>query len=292
MKKRILPLILVLTLIFTTTISVSAIATSEPLSADNLQIEQTVTNYLNAYLREAYLYEDTNLATYSVTTQQLSRSTGRLTVYGKAVTVSEAAENTAYMERKANYFKATRQAQGIYRTDFNVEYTLNSTKISKTSATVNVSAIMSFKYSDHDDLSILEEVFNIALVKIDGAWLVADAVEASGWFDATYKNNTSFDLEQFTQESVEILRKESEIVEVSVSPESISSPKTEDSAVPLATETSLSYDRNNAVAYAYTYTTSTTNTPTTYYNGNFQYFSADCMNFVSQCILGRFRWKQ
>ena len=46
-----------------------------------------------------------------------------------------------------------------------------------------------------------------------------------------------------------------------------------------------SYNVNNATAYAFTYATSIEgNTATDFYNENFQYFSADCMNFASQCI--------
>ena len=163
MKKRVLAL--VLAAITVVAISTSAVASNASSAADELQIEETTTKYLDAYLREAYLYKDMNFAEFAVPTHLVSRSNAILTVNGESMTVYEAGKNMMYMENKADYLKATRQAQGIYRSSFGVEYVFNSKETSANSATVNVSAFVSFKYDDHDDMSMLEEVFNIALVK-------------------------------------------------------------------------------------------------------------------------------
>ena len=266
----------------------SATATNGPLAADELQIEQTVASYLDAYLKKAYLYEDANFAAYSVSTQLMSSGNALLTVNGKSITVREAEKNMVYRENKAEYFRVARQAQGIYRSDFNVKYFFNSTEVSSNHAAVNVSAIISFKYHDHDDISILEELFNVALVKINGIWLIADVVEPRDWFDASYKDDPSFDFAQYTQDCVKALMAEVDAAETMPAPEALPAAEGLDTVSPLSTGTSLSYNRNNAVAYAYTYTTSTTSDPLDFYNGNFQHFSSDCMNFVSQCVWAGF----
>lgn len=227
-------------------------------------------NFLDKYLESLYLYVDDGFSTYSVSDLKTEKSTSVIDYHGEKVSIQSLMDNIVFLKDKVRYWSYVRRAQSIYRTDFQVEYILHDVAVEGNYATVDISAMMTFRYIDCEENSLREDIFTVELVNIGGNWLVSDVLESMDWFDSQYRNNSDFDVDKLIEEYCEVDAADRIVADIPASEPSRS----------LA-----SYNVNNATAYAFTYATSVAgNTATDFYNENFQYFSADCMNFASQCI--------
>lgn len=252
-------------------------ASQELSSDDATEIKQTVQEFFEAYLENAYLYTNNDFTQQTVISKETAQNAkSTFVIDGENKSLADLCDNISYIRDKVAYWQYMRKDAGIERTDFKTEFSFDSVNINNNTANVKLAAYMSFQYADSDLPSYMEAIYSATLVKLDNRWLIADVTEANDWFDATYKNDDSFDVDRIIRDY--------EAEKASSSEGGLDYEAASVSRV----GTSLSYNQANAAAYAYTYTTSTSATPTDFYNNNFQYFSSDCMNFASQCVWAGF----
>jgi hypothetical protein len=160
--------------------------------------------YMGLYLENVYLYTDNDLTQKTVRAKTPGDVGGfSETVFhigGEPESLDSLQRNIDYLQDKAAYWKYMRQAEGIYRTDFQIEFAVNSIDVTETAATVEIAAGVSFRYLDRETPSFTEDIFVVSLVKCDSEWLVADVVQLHDWFDAQHKNDSDFDVEQVIQD--------------------------------------------------------------------------------------------
>lgn len=273
--KKTMAVILAAAMLLSTTIGAYAADSSDKLTVSDRAVE-VVEDFLNVYLSNSYLYTNDSFDEFTIMSASEGETGETFELGGKTVARADLEKNIDYLKDKNTYWQYVRKAQNIYRTDFNVDYYVQNVDISGNSASVTISAMMSFRYTDSKDVSYKEDVFTVKLLETGGRWVVVDACEPQDWFDGKYKYSSDFDLGRVLSEYAE------EDPLLTNTDTSMDEPNETRSS-------SLSYDADNATAYAYTYTTSGSANPTSFYNSNFQSFSgADCMNFASQCVWAGF----
>ena len=261
-------------MMFSMTVSVQAINCLDDLTDSDIVVD-IVEDFLTACLNNSYLYTDVPFDELTILSISEEETGETIDYAGKTVTLSDLEKNINFIKAKNTYWQYVRKAQNIYRTDFNINYHVQNIEITKSYATVTISAMMSFKYIDSTEVSYKEDLFIVNLLKAKDRWFVVDAYEPFDWFDSRYKYSSDFKLDSLLSEYAE---EDTLLPDVGVSSDNN-----------VTRSSSLSYNADNATAYAYTYTTSVSeNTPTDFYNDNFQYFSSDCMNFASQCVWAGF----
>ncbi|MEA4955807.1 hypothetical protein SDC9_51419 [bioreactor metagenome] len=291
MKKKFAPFLLSLIIAFNVC-AIPALA-----SSDEDKITSTVEQYLSVNARIAYLYEDHDLQINSVRSleniaEQDSKSADQsFQLLSRTASLSQLQNGLKFVENKAYYNKYYRQAEGINRTDFCAAYTFSDVKIHDSAASVCVYELISFRYVGNSELSSIGTNYVVDLINVGGKWLVAD-VNSDDEFDIVYKS-IGFDLNTAIQNYNNLKQEREANSEGSEAVKEDSDEKNHRSIDSILTTTNLSYNRNNVVAYAFTYTTQEGNTNPNYngvpyYNPNFVYYSANCMNFASQCVWAGF----
>jgi hypothetical protein len=225
-------------------------ASQELSSDDATEIKQTVQEFFEAYLENAYLYTNNDFTQQTVISKETAQNAkSTFVIDGENKSLADLCDNISYIRDKVAYWQYMRKDAGIERTDFKTEFSFDSVNINNNTANVKLAAYMSFQYADSDLPSYMEAIYSATLVKLDNRWLIADVTEANDWFDATYKNDDSFDVDRIIRDY--------EAEKASSSEGGLDYEAASVSRV----GTSLSYNQANAAAYAYTYTTSTSATP-------------------------------
>jgi len=148
--------------------------------------ESYVTDFLDAYLHRAYMYEDRDIAGFTALGAKLDEK-WQAEVGEKVITAEQAVKNANYILSKAGYWKEVREIQGIYRKNFEVGYYVTEKTFNGSTAKLTVSCMMHFRYLERDIDSGLENVFTVYLGYVNDRWVVLDMDEVHDWFDAQFK---------------------------------------------------------------------------------------------------------
>lgn len=154
-----------------------------------------VEEFLENYFGNSYLFESNDITINTVSDAAIPMTLSENSTFNLssgAQSVADMQNNIDFLEKKIEYFKAIRHAQGIERTNMTLEYTFDNITIYNNIASLTVSVISTFNYVDRATPSCQEKIFEIDLVNINGNWLVADITETFSWFDAMYKNDEDF----------------------------------------------------------------------------------------------------
>ena len=206
---------------------------------------------------------------------------------------SKLSDNSHYIIEKAKYQKELRLLHEVTHEQFIAKYEIHKININGMYAQVFLTEDKTFYYSGETIQSALSEDFEIFLIKHGEKWFVFDMFCDDG-FDSIYRK-TDFDAITAINEFANIYKNRPITTEVMpISSEGQNNDISSQGAVYYTQ--SISYNRDNAVNYAYTYSKSGEYSFPGYYNANFlrihtNYgwkYSADCMNFVSQCFYAGF----
>lgn len=252
--------------------------------AEYENIKTAIESVLRAYQQEAMLYVETDQRfctvsdPYFLLSEEASRQTFELS--GEELSLSQLQGNISFLEKKADYYAAMRQMQGIYRENLQLRYNCQELTLEDRTAHAFVTEAASFRYLDSDRPSVYQTYYSVDLVKLDGRWLVADVTDGS-WFDSLYKSDPAFDVSAALDTFAASLQTDSCVVHNPYTPPPGSA---------------IAYNGANAAAYAYTYSRREADIPRNeFYNAQFQSFAGkggDCMNFASQCMWAGFGGSQ
>lgn len=264
--------------------------------------------YLSNWAYNSYMYADKNLTSGTVLDAEVepvkltlatseimalrNDADGRVNNISAAVSKMQA--NMQFMIDKAEYFSAIRQYNGLQRTNFNVDYVVQSADVQENFAVIEVLENISFQYVGVEDPSFSQKEHIVSLIKVDGEWIVANVETKYDWFANEYKD-TEYKISSIIAAEKQNVRAQANSVVDEGSAVSDSIAEDEMVAELKANASYLrSYNKENAWKYAYTYATSTTtSTANSYYNTTiFNDYSGpdagDCMNFASQAIYAGF----
>ncbi len=187
-----------------------AIETRREPESDETAVARTAEAYLSAWSRKSYLYTDEDLTAHAVRDEDIQSAAAKVLEAPEEFQASffsrGAAEDTPeavgeqlrsdlrFMADKAEYFSSTRQAKGMERTNFELDYVVQTVDIAGDVAVVDILENISFQYPEAPDPSFAQEEHKVALVKLDGAWYVANVTTAYDWFAEQYRD-TPYDLD-------------------------------------------------------------------------------------------------
>ena len=256
-------------------------------AAEQAAVKTAIETFLKSYGDEAMLYHSSDQTVCSVAAPQAAEAWGDDLVFQigeKETSLADLRENIAFVEKKAAFYSAMRQMQGIYRENLQLSYRYPVFQLEDSFCHVSVTETASFYYVDSDRPSVYETVYSVDLVKLGGQWLVADITDGSR-FDGLYKEDPAFDTAAALAAFEANLH--TEACRVS-NPSPPAAEDTEDGYLP--------YCGANAAAYAYTYSRQEARAlREEFYNPLFRSYAGhggDCMNFVSQCMWAGFGGSQ
>ena len=255
--------------------------------AEDTAVKNAVESFLRNYQEQAMLYEDRDLLSGTVADPALiltgQAETQVYHVGRKDVTLAQLRENFVFLEKKAAFYAAMRQMQGIYRDNLQLVYTLDDMEVTALNAgSISVKETAQFRYTDSDRLSVNETFYTVYLVYCGDQWLIADVTDGSR-FDTIYKSQgAAFDEGAALSEFAANLERDGC---------TLSFPYT-----PSEAEGRILYNGANAAAYAYTYARPDAGASrSAFYNSQFYSYAGqggDCQNFASQCMWAGFGGSQ
>ncbi len=151
------------------------VETTIPVDPRETEIRAVVDEFLTAYEENCYLYTDNEYDHLTV----LAAAPDALVSQGeKSIPLSEFHDNIQSVHDRESYWKESRQKQGILRHNYQSQCHFNSITINGDTATVTADLAMSFTYDDKPGTtSGGRDSFELLLVHVDGAWLIADVSE-------------------------------------------------------------------------------------------------------------------
>ena len=161
-------------MLFSLTVSAQATDSRDDSANSDIVID-IVEDFLTAYLKNSYLYTDESFDELTILSISEEEAKETIDYAGKTITRSDLNKNIDFIKDKNTYWQNVRKAQDIYRTDFNIDYHVQNIEVTKSYATVAVSAMMSFKYTDSAEVSYKEDLFVVNLIDVTGRWVVVDA---------------------------------------------------------------------------------------------------------------------
>ena len=255
--------------------------------AEDAAVKNAVESFLRNYQEQAMLYEDRDLLSGTAADPALvltdQAETQVYHVGRKDVTLAQLRENFIFLEKKAAFYAAMRQMQGIYRDNLQLVYTLDDMEVSALNAgSISVKETAQFRYTDSDRLSVNETFYTVYLVYYRDQWLIADVTDGSR-FDTIYKSQgAAFDEGAALSEFAANLERDGC---------TLSFPYT-----PSEAAGRILYNGANAAAYAYTYARPDAEASrSAFYNSQFYSYAGeggDCQNFASQCMWAGFGGSQ
>lgn len=147
------------------------VETTVPIDPTEAEIRAVVDEFLTAYEENCYLYTDHE---YDHLTVLNADADTTVSYDGKSVSLSEFHGNIQFLHEEEEYWKETRQEQGIYRNNF--EYFIHYSTFTHDgdSVRVMVEFAMSFTYEDKPGTTSGDrDEFEILLVQAGGSWLIA-----------------------------------------------------------------------------------------------------------------------
>ena len=238
---------------------------------------------LRSYEEAAMLYMDRDLRAGTVAESSVLLPAGEeesrsIRVFGKDMTLDQLPGNIVFLEKKAEFYAAMRQMQGIYREDLRLNYRMEELELTEDTAKASIRETAQFRYTDSDRQSVYETFYTVYLLKLEGRWLIAGVTDGSR-FDKLYRDQgAAFDQGAALAEFAKQLEEENC---------QVTFPYT-----PFDSKERIPYNGASAAAYAYTYSRVTAGTPRSeFYNPLFTGYAGeggDCMNFASQCMWAGF----
>lgn len=199
MKKKVLSLLLACALLSSSIVQSNAISSEKVVNRD---VESIVSEYLTNLTYNMYMYEENNIerfeAPVDVLRETASDNEQQLSLFStQFVDITEVERNLSYINDYAEFASYTRQAQGITRKDFEVEYTFIDIQQNGRAAEVLVREDISFTYT-HDPLNTeptyLVNTYVVELVEFDNEWKVTDLTSEIEFSDVAKEEG--FDLEE------------------------------------------------------------------------------------------------
>lgn len=251
--------------------TVLATATNINDARENEAVEKAAIEYLDNLVRVTYLYEDIDLTSETVLADELSKVKSK-----DSLVTNESNRELEYIVEKANYLKAMRSMNGLYRTNFDVSYSVEDIAIQGERATAEVTEYINFQYVGCDFMSGASNSYTVELVKYDYDWVVAK-VDGGDFYVGTESQTFDYEKEMATLQQAALatnIDQGTTIYEPAVTYSTNYRP----------------YIGANAAAYAQTYTDTTgASNSTARYNANFKRFADnDCQNFASQSVWAGF----
>ena len=131
--------------------------------------------FLTAYQENVYLYTDNE---YDYLTVLAADPDAAVSYNGKSVPLSDFHGNIYAVHDREAHWKQSRQEQGISRHNFETTCHVQSITFDGDTATVMAEYAMSFTYDDQPGTtSGGRDEFKLLLLRVDGAWLVAEVTE-------------------------------------------------------------------------------------------------------------------
>lgn len=282
--KKLLSITLSLALVLTWGMSTVSANTT-----DELAVAELTRSYLSASASAKYeltsvdLIADTvsELSSSEIAQLERNRSTRSADLSPLSATLSIDSQIGSYNEEKAEYIKYTRTQENLEITNYSVTYGNPVVTIDGNYAKVNIFETVGMRYAGLDEDSAISTNYEVDLIKTSDGWKIAD-IQSDDMFDKAH--DREFDCaEAIIDYNTKMAQPASLILEQSA-------PDIEslEAAAAAAGAKIYNYNRQNAVHYSYQYTTSTGMSTRSYYNNNFNGYSADCMNFASQCVFAGF----
>lgn len=145
--------------------------TTLPIDPTEAEIHSVVEAFLTAYEENCYLYTDHE---YDHLTVLNADADTTVSYDGKSVSLSEFHGNIQFLHEEEEYWKETRQEQGINRNNFEYFIHYGTFTHDGDSVRVMVEFAMSFTYEDKPGTtSGGRDEFEILLVQAGGSWLIA-----------------------------------------------------------------------------------------------------------------------
>lgn len=276
--------------------------------------------YLSSLMRKIYLYEDTNTSSnprtlleatqtphlvkanggnsedatvLSVSSQQelvsfVEKNEPELmaSMESKEISVNSMMKDLQCMEDVAAYKSHVYKTQGFAYSFFDAQYHFGDVVVDGNHATAVVYEELNYQYNDCDEPSSEIGEYNLVLVKMDGKWVVADAVSDDVAFMGYYQTGYDLPSEIATYDrAMNEVKKSSAQMTVAPTLEEVPEER-----LLTAAANDIYYNRQSAANYALTYTSSAddgSKTPS-FRNTRFHWFGADCMNFCSQAVWAGF----
>ena len=207
---------------------------------------------LRSYEEAAMLYMDRDLRAGTVAESSVLLPAGEeesrsIRVFGKDMTLDQLPGNIVFLEKKAEFYAAMRQMQGIYREDLRLNYRMEELELTEDTAKASIRETAQFRYTDSDRQSVYETFYTVYLLKLEGRWLIAGVTDGSR-FDKLYRDQgAAFDQGAALAEFAKQLEEENCRVTF---------PYT-----PFDSKERIPYNGASAAAYAYTYSRVTAGTP-------------------------------
>ena len=151
---------------------------TEPPSEED-RIEAAALAFLDLHMRNLWLCEENDWDALTV-----------LAPESKDAALADYRDNIKFLHEKERYWRAVRQDSP--RHSWSTNHTFQSIIIDGNVATVKLSYGYAFVYEGMDVESGGVAELDLILVNVDGVWLLADALEASEWFDAQYHDVPGF----------------------------------------------------------------------------------------------------
>lgn len=263
--------------------SASALETSEEDA-----IEQVTEQFLRNLTETRYLYKDSDLTSNTVMALPSTRAANEQFVFeNETYALSALKSNISFVQDKANYYRHLRSSNddpGDTLLDFTVAYIFNNISTDGDKAVVEVKEEIDFQYSDLDVPTYIGNRYTVKLLKLDGAWLVADAL-SDDWFDQYYRVSDEgrakgFNLQTELSTIDATLAKQREYSE-QITEDKLINPEYYEAlnAELMSVRPRSTY--MTGVEYARKYAKNYNSTVFGNYNGP---DAGDCMNFASQCV--------
>lgn len=284
MCKRIVALLLVLCLALSLTVIGASAAEAE--STEELdELEKIATDYVTAYIENIYLDGGNDLSKGTVAEfaadaavdASLAQPMEQQVLVGQEVTtLSELCDNITFLDETAQYYGYLQTAQGGGVNDFSLTTTTIERKIDGTYGYIHLYALAEYQYPELDEPSAAGDHYVVEFLKTNAGWTIVNMTVE--FLEAYGVEQETFDLQASIQAADEAFRQP-----VVTAPDPVETQ---------ATTSAYYYNRATAVAYAMVYTTSRDNygedNYSSFFNDNFNSFTANCQNYVSQCLWAGF----
>ncbi len=159
---------------------------------DHSAIEASVLEFLDAYVRSTFLYEDIDLSGYTTASMsEADRASIALACdtfpYHLLLTKQYAdinpcfADQSEYILEKTEYIRDYRLQEKVLHKDLETEYYINCIHFADDYAQVWAAVGKSFYYEGMSEASYMGDEYEIYLIKVNGQWLIFDMFSTEGF---------------------------------------------------------------------------------------------------------------
>lgn len=154
---------------------------------DRSNPDTVLTGFFDSYLRNIYLNEYNDIAAFFDPSHPA------------------ASVNQAYLEGKADYWRAVRAYLNITRYGYFAEYDFVPMERDDDKWIYTVNAQLSYQYADSDTPTYEVLVFTVSVSMSDTQYYISDVLEENDWFDARYKNDPDCNFDKLIADTLKTL---------------------------------------------------------------------------------------